>query len=109
MLVSGGGSAPGVGDGDRVSASSTSSTLPSSGREAGEVWAAGDVPRCRHSAPVILTSPDPLQGLRKEGNGSRFWMSQDGESSEDDGDFASSPSSGDLQGDILGKILVAVV
>jgi hypothetical protein len=62
---------------------------------AGEDWELAGVPLRRHSAPVILASPDPLQGLRKEDNGSRFWVLQDGEILEVEGDNASSSPSGE--------------
>lgn len=59
-----------------------------------EDWVAAGVPQRRHSAPVVSASPGPLQGLRKEGGGSRFWVLQDGDISEDEEDNVSSSSSG---------------
>lgn len=39
----------------------------------------------RHSAPSIYLSPDPLHGVRPEGSGSRFWILQEEEDSDDEG------------------------
>ncbi|RLN34226.1 hypothetical protein C2845_PM03G30090 [Panicum miliaceum] len=40
--------------------------------------------RRRHSAAVLLSSPDLLHGLRPENSGSRFWALRDDESSDEE-------------------------